>query len=408
MPLTEQDLQTLCRDLAAGKPLPDPVMEPERAALTRTMRETMMLIGGFRSLLGTADQAGIQKVSEANWVPYQGPLGGKGWKNPQTGRVYYGDQQPGAGERGVDPQDVAATVQAVTKPASTSAPVTLPPPGQTPLQQATVAAAQAFTGPQGGRGTKDPATGQITYTADAGQPQPASDLTGLFSDQEKALPGPEDVKQPASDQQALYASAVKAKETFDSTLDHGKGVDKAIGGRAVRPASAEEFQAALDGPGPVVILAPLKGEKRAAEKVQAKYGGDWSKLQDVVRATIAVDSIDQIPLAIKSLRAEMPKGGWAFAVAPVDRMSNPLPSGYRDIQLKLKGPDGHIAELQINLKGMIKAKEGHGHKLYEQHRSLVAAVKAQNRQPTAQETSQLQSLEQQMKQLFDNAWAAAR
>lgn len=388
MPLTEEALQSLCRDVAAGKPSPDPLTQPERAALTRTMRETMMLIGSFRSLVGAANERGVRKISEANWVPYQGPLGGKGWKNPQTGRVYYGDQQPGAGERGVDPKDVAATVQAVTKPAATPTQVSLPPPGQTPLQQATLASARA-------------AGGQTT-------PPTPPDLLKLFSDAEKALPHPDDVKQPVADQASIYAAAQKAKVAFDSTLDHGRGVDRAIGGRAVRPTNAQEFRAALDTPGPVVILPPLKGEKRAVEKVATKYGGDWSKIQDVVRATIAVDSIDQIPLAIKGLRAQMPRGGWTFAAAPEDRINTPAPGGYRDLVLKIKNADGHIAELQINLKGMIKAKEGPGHKLYEQHRSLVAAVQSQKRQPTDQERAQLQSLEQQMSKLYNDAWAAAQ
>ena len=70
MPLTEEALQSLCRDVAAGKPSPDPLTQPERAALTRTMRETMMLIGSFRSLVGAANERGVRKISEANWVPY--------------------------------------------------------------------------------------------------------------------------------------------------------------------------------------------------------------------------------------------------------------------------------------------------------------------------------------------------
>lgn len=78
MLLTEQDLQALVRDVAAGKLSVDPFTQPERAALTRSMRETLMLIGSFRSLVGAANERAVQKISEANWVPYQGPLGGKG------------------------------------------------------------------------------------------------------------------------------------------------------------------------------------------------------------------------------------------------------------------------------------------------------------------------------------------
>ena len=397
MPLTTDDLLRVCAETAAGAPPPDAQLHPERAAVASEVRWAAVSLGGYNPLLERLFRAAPQlleaglpapakPVSAGAWVQYKGPLGGKGWKHSVTGRVFYGDEQPGANERGVDPADVAATAAQVTQPtpAAQAPAMQVPPPGQTPLSQATAMAAPS-----------------------AEPEKPAVNLANLFSAQENALPHPDVAKQPFTDQASIYASAVKAKETFDNTLDHGKGVDKLIGGRAVRPTNAQEFQAALDMTGPVVILPPLKGEKRAVEKVATKYGGDWSKIQDVVRATIAVDKIEQIPLAIKGLRTKMAEHGWAFAAQPEDRMNNPLPGGYRDVVLKLKSADGHIAELQINLKAMIKVKEGQGHKLYEQHRSIVANAQRAGRALTPQEQGTLKTINEQMAQVYDAAWKAA-
>jgi len=40
-----------------------------------------------------------------------------------------------------------------------------------------------------------------------------------------------------------------------------------------------------------LYIAPNKSESRAAEKVHKEYDGDWSKLKDMVRATIVVDDM---------------------------------------------------------------------------------------------------------------------
>lgn len=47
---------------------------------------------------GEPEDAGM---SEKAWVPYQGPRGGSGWKNTDTGDVHYGDEPPGGTPEGI-------------------------------------------------------------------------------------------------------------------------------------------------------------------------------------------------------------------------------------------------------------------------------------------------------------------
>lgn len=116
-----------------------------------------------------------------------------------------------------------------------------------------------------------------------------------------------------------------------------------------------------------LFMGPLKGEKRAKEKVDADYGGDWSQVKDMVRATIAVPMVTQIPKVLQSLK----EAGIHLAQKPKNNLVKPLPGGYRDINLIVKMPNGLLAELQIHVKPMTLAKEK-GHKAYETSRSIEA------------------------------------
>lgn len=114
-----------------------------------------------------------------------------------------------------------------------------------------------------------------------------------------------------------------------------------------------------------LFIAPLKGEKRAREKCEADYGGDWSQLRDIVRGTISVPSMDHVKQAIGHLKT----AGLELAQKPKNRFEKPTPEGYRDLMTFVKLPNGMLAELQIHVKSMTLAKEK-GHKDYEITRTM--------------------------------------
>jgi hypothetical protein len=225
----------------------------------------------------------------------------------------------------------------------------------------------------------------------------------LFQPEELTLP----VKAPPqakATKEELYEQAKAEKPLFDKGLNTGQGVDKALGADVVRPTSDEEFRKAIETPGPTVIIGGLKGEKRATEKVENKYGGDWTKLTDVMRATVAVDNKADIKGAVDALRKEMADHGWTMANKPDNRIENPTSAGYRDLNLLFKSSTGHVAEVQVNTKAMMRAKQGDGHKLYEEYRSLEEPIKFGGRQPTEAETARLNELSQKMSALYKTAW----
>lgn len=134
-----------------------------------------------------------------------------------------------------------------------------------------------------------------------------------------------------------------------------------------------------------LFMGPLKGKDRATEKVKSDYvtkekpEGDWSQIRDMVRATIAVPMVTQIPKVLDELK----KAGIHLAQQPKNNLVKPLPGGYRDLNLIVKLPNGLLAELQVHIKPMTLAKEK-GHKPYETTRSIEGKYKQKGIEDKAQ------------------------
>lgn len=184
-------------------------------------------------------------------------------------------------------------------------------------------------------------------------------------------------------QEKLYEAAAEAKPDFDATL---KGVAEDLGAevpdfeQAVKNASERPEQ-------PQVILAPLKGQERANEKIETKYDGDHNKLQDVVRGTVVVPHLRDFPAMVETLRKHAEAHGFKIRKAenryvdgPEDHNVGPTSSGYRDAAVALVHPNGTVTELQLQTAPMFTAKESEGHKLYEESRSLEADLKRREKE----------------------------
>lgn len=191
----------------------------------------------------------------------------------------------------------------------------------------------------------------------------AGDVKPLF-DEAQTAGLPDIAAQPVKTQEELFGLAPEALAAMQEWLDKGKGVASQLGYQTMTSAPED---ADMTQPGGMLFIAPVKSAKRSAEKVELDYGGDWSKLVDPVRASIAVDSYDELGAALEALQAS----GMKLARKPKDRFAKPTPVGYRDALLNVTLPNGLVGELQLHVKAMLIAKaEGHHH--YETERTLGA------------------------------------
>jgi hypothetical protein len=92
-----------------------------------------------------------------------------------------------------------------------------------------------------------------------------------------------------------------------------------------------------------------------------------------------------------------------LAKQPKDRFSNPVPGGYRDMLLNVTMSNGHVCELQVNVKAMLAAKEV-GHNFYEEERSIAGRISAQKRAPNEAESLLLKQLREKQEGVYAKAW----
>lgn len=210
--------------------------------------------------------------------------------------------------------------------------------------------------------------------------------------------------QPVKDRAELFAKSGEALEHLRTWLDKGDGICAQLGHQMMTKSPGQVTDEEWAKPGGMLFIAPMKGEKRAAEKVESDYSGDWSRLTDTVRCSIAVDAMDDLP----ALVAELKKGGMKLAQQPKDRFAKPPPVGYRDALLNVEFPNGIVGEVQLHVKAMLRAKnEGHHH--YETQRSLVAKIPPGGPPPSLSPEDEAKVAESiaRQKEIYSSAWQQA-
>ena len=135
-----------------------------------------------------------------------------------------------------------------------------------------------------------------------------------------------------------------------------------------QPVMLESMRAVVEAfPGSHFKEGPLKGRERIVEKVENEYGGNYSKVVDVVRASAVFDNAADLARLVASLSDD---GATEVKVVRVkDRFSNPVSGGYRDMLLNVRVGDlQHVGELQLHIES-IKAIKPKAHRLYDLLRS---------------------------------------
>ena len=140
--------------------------------------------------------------------------------------------------------------------------------------------------------------------------------------------------------------------------------------KAIKPKFDQQIRdiaAQVDGE---ARIPGLKGLGRAAEKLilETESGAmgnpQGSDIMDLLRATIVVNDESQIQPTFNLISQKFPN-----LVRVKNRFTTPQDTGYRDVLMNVKLPNGLIVEIQLNIPEMIKAKTS-GHVLYAMSRNL--------------------------------------
>jgi hypothetical protein len=149
--------------------------------------------------------------------------------------------------------------------------------------------------------------------------------------------------------------------------------------------------------------AKLKGSSRAVEKIEFDYKKNASRIKDILRATLVVDTFQQAGVALKEIRNvhNVLDDGFRNLLDP---QMKSMDGGYRDIKMNVEIA-GHIAEIQINVPEFVAVKDKH-HKLYEESSKILRIASGEERQFTKAEQARLDEINAEMKPDYDEALAA--
>lgn len=174
------------------------------------------------------------------------------------------------------------------------------------------------------------------------------------------------------DLNVIYSQAEKIKPAFDNKI---RLIAEAVKGDAVMP--------------------PLKSKGRAEAKINIDHNGDASKIRDIVRASIIVDSPEQVNLGFEKVlndfKVDASRNGYLSQVHSSD--------GYFDAKLDVEFL-GFFAEIQLHTKAMWNAK-GLAHSLYEQRQAILRAAKDSVLLP--EQKKRIAEINKQMREIYRKA-----
>ncbi|MBA3394497.1 MAG: DUF4157 domain-containing protein [Deltaproteobacteria bacterium] len=281
-----------------------------------------------------------------------------------------GDAAEAAINAGRTPQPAGATPDA-TVAGNANGNTASPTPPRPPNEPSTAGGDRTPTSSD-----RTPTSSDRTTTSD-GQQSATGDRT-TASPETAPKPASDAPRQGSNDLDQLYRDAAVAQQELANIT---RTIASDLGGRPMIPDK-------------------LKGRERAQQKIDADYGGDPGRITDLARSSIEFDSPQQLRAAVEQMRAA------GEVVRVKDRFETPA-DGYRDIMMNVRMSNGHIVEVQMHLKAILDVKNGPGHHLYEQVRTIDATAKTEGRPLTPHETAERARLVQEMTKLYDDAFAAA-
>ena len=222
---------------------------------------------------------------------------------------------------------------------------------------------------------KEPAKKEAKVAKKERPSTPEGHLEGVIKQQDLDKLDPEQQKI----LKETYQKAAENKNHFDAV---NAEIAKELGGKAA--------------------VVDLKGSKRAVEKTLSDYKGDSTQLKDLLRTTIEINTLKDTNKAIELLTEKYGK--------PVKLRDTLDPSvgsvhdtGYRDVNMVFV-VNGSYAEIQVNMEPMLKVKDGKGHELYDQTRTIIGNAEKEERPLTKDEALKVSKLNARSKTLYDAAW----
>ncbi|MGF1495064.1 MAG: hypothetical protein ACFBSC_21990 [Microcoleaceae cyanobacterium] len=239
-----------------------------------------------------------------------------------------------------------------------------------------------------------------TSSGDMTDPMDEPDLK-MPRTEEAATSSTEAVPPGLTAEQVALSQRVQAQVLQGERQQNSQDLDQLYKDAAVADVELQQVATELaDMTNGKVILPPggLKGRERAEEKINLEYDGDASRITDLARLSLEYISLEELYQALEAVPEKV------TIVHFKDRFIKPTVGNYRDILLNVKLSNGHVAEMQLTLDEINKARFGEGYKIYQEVRGIQAKAVMEDRPLTAEESQRVEELTRQAEVLYDEAY----
>jgi hypothetical protein len=143
----------------------------------------------------------------------------------------------------------------------------------------------------------------------------------------------------------------------------------------------------------------LKEFDRVVEKIEADYAGDHTKIADIVRGRLLVETPEQIAI----IREEIADLRQSMNIEKLkDFYAEPLSTHFRTLNSQVRLPGGHVAEFRIDQHDMAIASHA-THDLYEEKQKIERNAQLENRPLTNEEIERRNNILEEQRIEFDRA-----
>jgi len=179
-------------------------------------------------------------------------------------------------------------------------------------------------------------------------------------------------------------------------------LDRLIGqSEEAKPSLYRLTSALAEATGGRAIIRPFpKDRGRALDKI-VKYEGEAYRLNDLAATAVQYTRLEDLYEAL-SVLLRLAKEHGVLVVSFEDRFHTPQPSGYRDVKLALRLPNGHIGELRLHLTA-IDDVASYEHNVYQAWRDVRAVAMSEGREMTHRELAYVETIRRELQSRF---WVA--
>lgn len=144
-------------------------------------------------------------------------------------------------------------------------------------------------------------------------------------------------------------------------------------------------------------MGDLKTEKRAIEKIEGDYKGDHTQITDIARGRFIVRS----PAQVKALSDYFAENATSLGIEKSkNRFEVPSDTHFRDVNMAVRMPNGHVVELRIEHEEMVRAAK-QTHKPYEEIQKIERLAEREQRDLTPREAIKRAELMDTIRDMHD-------